>query len=413
MQTVSSKHNLIFQVLTIVWIIISYVPYAGFFSPTIINMPVIVGLAFFLFLTQSETIFKTLLKLFPFFLFFILDYLTDSLNGQDTYSFVTFVYMILQRLLLPLIAVSIISKNDYRFAKACLVTFLICLLLTSITTYIGCTLYPGASRALAGSLGAQGETELQAFYNSINIGGFEFVYTLVLLCPIMVFLIKDYKLRPYQRLLFIALLIWSLVVIIKTEYTTAVMVSFLSLMLFILKANKKNLIILLIILGLLVLFASKLFFYLSTVFESESISHRLEDISRVIQGQSTTSSSGYTDIDSRIDLYLLAWKAFLTSPIYGTGEAIGGHSFILNVLSRYGLIGLILFIFQFVQIYKYSIKAQEKSLAYNFVFFIFLMQIILSILNPLVIYSFFMVIIPLFCYVIRYRQEAPLYYTKK
>lgn len=408
MQSISSKHNIFFQLLTIVWIIISYVPYAGYFSPTIINMPVIVGLALFLFITQSDTIFKSLLKLFPFFLFFILDYLTDAFNNEASYSFVTFAYVFLQRLLLPLVAISIISKNDYRFAKTFLVSVLVCFLLTSITTYIGCTLYPGASRALAGSLGAQGDTELLAFYNSMNIGGFEFVYTLVLFCPILIFLIKEHKLRTYHKLLFIALLIWALVVIVQTEYTTAVMVSFLSLMLFLMKANKKNYIILLIILGLLIFVASDLLMFLSTVVSSETLSNRMEDISQVIQGLDTSSSAGHTDIDSRKDLYQLAWSAFTESPIWGTGRTVGGHSFLLNILSRYGLIGLCLMIYQFTQIYMYSIKTQSKSPAYNFVFFIFLMQLILAVLNPLAIYSFFMVIIPLFCYAISYKRDNQL-----
>lgn len=242
----------------------------------------------------------------------------------------------------------------------------------------------------------------------MNIGGFEFVYTLVLFCPILIFLIKEYKLRTYHKLLFIALLIWALVVIVQTEFTMAVMLSFLSLMLFLMKANKKNYIILLIILGLLIFVASDLLMYLSTVVSSETLSNRMEDISQVIQGLDTSSSAGHTDIDSRKDLYQLAWSAFTESPIWGTGRTVGGHSFLLNILSRYGLIGLCLMIYQFTQIYKYSIKTQSKSPAYNFVFFIFLMQLILAVLNPLVIYSFFMVIIPLFCYVISYKRDNQL-----
>ena len=392
------QNSFLIRLLTIAWIVISTIPYAGNFTPTFISMPVILSL-FFLIVIGDKNIIRSLWLLLPFFLLILIDYFVDSINGEST-SIFEFIYSLIQKLLLPLLTISIIRNRDLSFARLVIVTIGLCLLLTSITTYIGCIKYPSASRDLAGQLLSSGDRETFMFYQALNIGGFGYIYTIVLLFPLLILLIKE---TGYNKIIFktifVILLIWIYMVIMQSEYTTALIGSSLCFVLFFISSKKKNNIVGVVLLMVLLYYLSTLLLYFSTIIDSTIISHRMEDVSRILQGEVTTS--GDADIDSRSYLYTLGWNAFLESPVIGTGKIVGGHSFLLNYLSRYGIIGLSIMIFMFIKMYNYAIKPEKGCFTYHYVLFVFFLQIIIAILNPIVFYNCFTVILPLFCFVIK------------
>ena len=78
---------------------------------------------------------------------------------------------------------------------------LILVLITSITTILGLDVYPDASRKLA----SRGNKLLVDIWYQMNIGGFDFIYSLVLLLPITYWMIQrsDKKFKIVNTIIFI------------------------------------------------------------------------------------------------------------------------------------------------------------------------------------------------------------------
>ena len=389
-----------FKFLILLRIAIIELPILSYYSSSIIN-GIMVFLIVILTISYLGHSFKYYLSLIlPLTIITITDYVFGFISGRNVQSIVLFLYGILQFLIWPLALIAIIKSGDFKFAKTLLIFFLFCYIITGVTTYIGCGLFPGASRALAAAY-AQNEFEIINLYRQYNIGGFDFIYCLVLFVPLSIFVIKN-KIVVFNRmkLLIWVLLLGSLFVIIKSEYFTAIMLYSVSFICFLFTNNTTSkrfwTIIILCILFIVVFisFIPVLFSNLSSLTESKILSNRFEDIGSILSGGNATS--GDKDTEGRINLYLTSWQAFLSSPIIGTGKNGGGHSFILDYMAKYGLVGVLLEIYLFSKIFKFSIKPFFNTVSYPFILFAFMLQIIMAFLNPMIFYNFFMFILPLF-----------------
>jgi len=255
------------------------------------------------------------------------------------------------------------------------------LVLTSFTTMIGLEIFPGASRYLA--VGQSDAYEMNDLMN-YNIGGYGFVYSIVIALPLFIYLIKLNKLNWL-------LILFPLGCILAAQYMYALVLSVIAVIgsSFFKKINYITMAIF-IISGCLCSVLLKevlidMIYYLTTAFSQyQNLEVRFQEIASFLQ-------YGYAqgDFDSRLDLYTNSINAFLDNPLIGTwGDTnavhqIGGHAFILDVLGSSGLIGFSAF---GLIIYKYYIDILRKLnrlTFYRYVKWSILLFFLLSAINTI------------------------------
>lgn len=281
--------------------------------------------------------------------------------------------------LIPLIlGYYIINTDNDRITEISRV-FVIACIITTVTTIIGTINYPNASRYLATA--ANASDSLRTFYDWNNIGGYGFVYTIVLLYPLLIFASKQ-KLIGIMPTIICTMAILTL--IICSEYTIALLLFMASSILFLVGKDMSvsNLIVLMLFVAILC-FAfwekvSDIFLLLGNSIQSENLSERLLAIAGGKSGLETTEDLRWVYISN-------AFESFLSQPLFGGlfsgNRVLSGHSFIIDFLSKYGLAGLGLIIWMYRKIYVYFYKRYESVLGYGYIIWFFVQTIILSIIN--------------------------------
>lgn len=277
----------------------------------------------------------------------------------------------------PIILGLYITKRlDYSSKKYFSIIIIVAIAITLLTSYIGLQQYPDASRYLATVADASESRNVK--YNMMNIGGYEFVYTTVLLYPLLIYAYKQGKIKFFWT---IVIAIIELVFIIQTSYTTALILWMLSTMFFFFNKDfkSKNLIYVGIIAVLLFFVLWDLFSswidLLADNIASKDISERLHALAG---GQIGLENSE----DNRLELYLRSINTFLAHPIIGSlTSGGGGHSSILDTLARYGLMGAVIFIVLYTVIFKKFFMPYRNTKGYGYIVWIFVQTLILSTVN--------------------------------
>lgn len=279
------------------------------------------------------------------------------------------------------------------------VKILVCVsIITTVTTIVGCAMYPEASRILASVDSKDVESSL---YDWRNIGGYSFVYLMVLLHPLLILAYKRRKIKLSKALIGTVLIF---VLAIFSEYTTALLLVLItSILYFSGKTFKISNLIFLLILAILAVTVFSEFFSiflnnLADKVNSENIAYRL----RALAGGRTGIENSE---DNRIGLYENSFKTFLNNPLIGTclngGGGIGGHSFILDFMAQYGIVGLIVMVLMYITIYKYFFAPYKKKKEVGYILWVFIQAIILSTINTgawLSVLTFFTPLILKFLY---------------
>ena len=313
--------------------------------------------------------------LIPFIIWKLFDY------AVTMPSFILWGYSSLLDFAPIIIGYFIITRMDYKKIKYFSVLILLSLIVTSITTIIGLQIYPDASRYLA-TVADANETK-NILYNFMNIGGYQFVYSLVLIYPVIIYGYKRKKIHLFFLIIFAGL---TLFVILYSGYTIALLLFLISTIFIFLRKNLSSRNVLIIIIFALILLAifyryiSDFFNFLADIIDNKNIEERLRALAGGREGLEASD-------DNRLDLYLLSITTFLKNPLFGAMfnsdyyHYIGGHSFILDMLGLYGLFGLFLLVFMYRFIYKTFFKTYKNKTGYGFVFWMFLQTIILSTVN--------------------------------
>lgn len=281
--------------------------------------------------------------------------------------------------LIPVILGIYILKYRKKASRTFVFIIISAFVLTTITTIRGLTLYPNASRWLATASSAQDNQLIM--YDWMNIGGYNFVYSLVLIYPILILAYKKKKVGLLLTIVSVALIF---VLLVAAGYTTALLLFGVSSLLFFFNRDitKKEILIFITILLLLLVLAntylSQLWTWLADVIDNENISYRL-----------TLLAGGRTELmdsnDNRLELYGNSLKTFLQNPmfgkLFGQDGAIGGHSFILDYLANYGMFGAFFLVFMYRRIYFTYYKPYQECLGYGFLFWSFVQTIAFSFVN--------------------------------
>lgn len=335
---------------------------------------IVIALIFFvvLFGNKIESLNEYLGVLLPFILFQCLSFFTWS------ESIVLWAYSALLSILPVLVGYYITQyhKEDIKFfAGVIILSFLI----TAITTIVGLIQFPFASRILATTASAQDAEAIT--YDWHNIGGYSFIYMLVLLYPILIMAFKQKKINFVVAIIG-TVLIYTVVVL--SEYTTALLLLMISTLLYFVKRNlkKKDVFILLAVEILFVVFfgdyVSEFLSYIASLTGSNTMSERLNSLAGGQKGLESSESN-------RIFLYQRSLNTFFSHPLLGTftsgGGGVGGHSFIFDTLGTYGLVGAALLFSMYRKVYRLFVLPFKDKQGFGYVLWTFLQVILLSCVN--------------------------------
>lgn len=393
----------IFKLLAVLYVAHKVLPMVGHYMPSIIYAGIFAILIVFLLTCAPKAMnSKDALYLLMIFSVSLLETIPYITAGNTT-STMIYLYGEMQILLYGWLILWYVKYTDLKSTKKVLFVIALFYIFTAVTTYLGCTRFPLAARYMAAN---SGNDPTYQMYVSNNIGGFTFVYETVLLLPLLIYLFKSKKInRIFCLLLFVVIG----AAVIKTEYTTALLVFIIDLFLiFMRKLTTRRIIVFILICALVIavgnLFLADFFDYLSVNVDSEEYSTRFSFIADLLKGDTNTDASDSGS--SRLDLYQKSWDSFWNSSMVGGwgNSPIGGHSFILDTMGEYGFIGLICVVFVYFGIYKYSLRPYKNEDFYPYLLWSYIIAIILAVLNPKPNLFVFICIIPLFAQVMRKRM---------
>lgn len=389
MQTSTIKNILFLEILLWCRLLTVFVPAISEYSPLIINALVVLGiyLALFFFAGVNFVI-KTFFQFIPLYIITI----ANALWGYRSSSLPMFLYGLMQWSLWP-IAISFIVKNQYA-KEASRLYFIssMLILFTSLTTYFGNISFPGASRELA-AIWAE-ESSRAHYYRSLNIGGFDFVYLLVLMIPIWIYAIRNEE-RFFSRAFTITIMIMAFLTIYTTQYTTALIISILSLVLFFTPRSLSTrtlffyLVSIVVVIFLSTSFIASLISKYAATTENIIVAERMSGVSDILMGRSIEG-----DIESRQYLLAKSWESFKNNPLSGSRD-VGGHSFILDAMGHYGILGILFLVLVFWGLFRLTIRPYKKKAYYGYLLFSFISQIVLAFLNTTIFFEYFFIIVPL------------------
>ena len=250
---------------------------------------------------------------------------------------------------------------------------------TLITTVIGCIQHEGAARYLA-TVEKPNEAEA-VLYGWLNLGGYQFVYMTVLLHPIVVLAYKKGKIKKWMA---IVCSVAVFVLAIYSEYTTALLLTLFTCVLYFFKKDLKPKQLIGLTVAAILMFTvfselfSRFLTWLAEIIGSDTIALRLEALAG---GKTGIENSE----DNRIALYEASIKTFFKNPLLGTflngGGVGGGHSFILDFAAQFGLVGIVLLVCMYRIIYRFAFAKYKGQEGYGYVLWIFLQTMLLSTIN--------------------------------
>jgi hypothetical protein len=267
------------------------------------------------------------------------------------------------------------------------------LILTMVTTYKGNLLFPGASRELAHY--STDETGMIPIYIKMNIGGFGFIYTLTLVLPLLAYWMK---INAITGVVGVAIFVVEFLCIISSQYTIALLMSLVSVILaFFPKQIKRAHIFISASIFLLILITGPLignfFRYLSDVVEGTTLSSRLIEVYQLFSGGGIDSSS---DTANRMNLINMSWNTFFDNLLFGSSDGLGEHSYLVDTLAQFGLFGLVAIILSFRYLFKKYVARLKKTELYYYAFACFIINLAQCYVNTFNGFVLFTLILPLF-----------------
>ena len=286
--------------------------------------------------------FPEIMYLFYILILFVFAYLfsgsSDILRRYVTVIFISFSSLLLY---------TFYSENLHLISKY--KSFILWSLIFGVTTTVyGVVKYPQAARILATD--GSNYPELFEMFRKMGIGGYDFIYTLVVASIALIFLIK--MVSGYRKIILAVAWILFEVCIFLSGYTIAILSSVLfCIFAFLLpvKSKKPNIhhvkissIFLVGVAGLIVwFFRDPIFGLIATLADKLNVYYVSIRIKQLL---SATEGEGLASLE-RIGLYKNAWLNFLDSPAFGIGirkeSLASGHSEVLYYLESFGVWGIV------------------------------------------------------------------------
>jgi len=277
--------------------------------------------------------------------------------------------------------------------KKLLVVILVMEAFVLISTLIGLIQYPLASRNLASTVNT-----LDIYYK-MNIGGYDFIYGLVIMLPTLAILLnfKSYTL-VIKTFIFL-----GIICIFISQYSTAVLFTTLFIVYLafrkIFKDKTAIMFIYILVLLLLLLIITPVGIYSNVAsffyyFNINAIGDKFLDLYYLISKGQIIGT-----VLDRFEKYNKSIIAFLSNPIIGSASSsfnvIGGHAEILDILGSTGLLGIYIFyniVAKYFNIIKKNIfNVKEMTYVKSVLFAFILLGFLNTFLNsPLISINVFL-----------------------
>lgn len=284
-----------------------------------------------------------------------------------------------------------ITKPNKIFDKN-LFGYLTLLYLITLITTIGVLSTDGlAARTLTSS---SSDPDAIHSYQLKNVGSFDFIYSLLLLIPMIGGYIKATFIKSRARsLFFVGFQILMIICVIMSNFTTALILLFVDIMLLFLIGREKmtlskfvfiSVVVMVLAPALLIFFIQQMVNLTDSIYAADKLTGLLA---------ATAGSEDVGEVYTRTDLIQASIHSFFSNPIIGVGgwypiygvpsPKIGYHSQFIDEFARYGLIGAGPLLLFFRNIFSIIYKQNGHREFYkNIVFVPLLLFTILSFLNP-------------------------------
>lgn len=372
-------------------------PFVAVNTPTIVNASLDIILFSTLFPRLNGQEIK---QMVPMFLIPVLNLLFYT-SGGNAISILSGIAQLMQTIIYTMYAFVVLKNKDFKSAKLILIVYFVCVTITCITTYYGCGLIPGAARLIATDID-QTDPRFAQILN-LNIGGFGFVYSNVLISVILIMLIKFRSEIHNKYIISFSILLLGLIFasIIATEYTTALLLFTCSMVLFLFSKvfRVKKMITVLAIFATLFLALKPVVAdgldYISQVIPSEDVASRLNDLATSLKGEEISDES---DISYRQNFYQMSIDVIKSHPLGAWGDRsaiVGGHSYILDNLAKYGLLGIFFIWLMLKRMYQlYLLPCKDKPY-YGYLLVILLLSCVMISVNTGIYYPVLTFVMPL------------------
>ncbi len=376
-------------------------PIAGYYTPAVVYLLLTVIIFVLLEFSSVHNIVYYAAFIIPFIAVEVMRLFELLLHSQADIPI--YLYGIVQTLVLPMCVLYLLNTNNRKAMKAFLIMIGVMFIITMITTCIGVLNHPLAARVLATSISTTDPYYVELMKE--NVGGFTTVYQAVLMFPLLICLFKNRILKLLPMLLLTVLVVYM---VIKTEYTMALLFLAFSFILFLFpqkKLNSKNIILLMIfvVVGVFVMrpVIADICRSLSKVIDSYAVSQRFIYMADELNGVETETITG-----DRLMKYEISMKAFARDPLFGNfmkikGGYAGGHSYFLDNMAAFGIIGIGCMGMFFRQIYVKFYKPFREQKYYGYMIYVFITAILFSVFNTLYFSFVTAVIVPMFAYVMQ------------
>ena len=256
-------------------------------------------------------------------------------------------------------------KDYYGFGLVTLVALLF-IAITSITSIIGLSLFPSATREMTSGEAAYAGTEI--IFRNMGIGSYGFFSGIAFLFPPFAYFLKKPDLNLKLKLFLVFFILLSFYAIFKSGLTTSL---FTALLFFIIsfrfKGNKfsqKAFGSVIIILLIYILFKQQiahLSYYLGDIFKDTTYEFKFQELGKLFQSGDFSPKSNQNYIaQERISRSYFSIMSFFENPIIGGGRSMG-HAHWLDRLGMFGLVGVLPWILIFTSQIKQNLKKISET----------------------------------------------------
>ena len=376
------------QIVTMLIIVLYLSPAASFFiGPHVLLFCILLFLFFSAISCTSADFFKSFVLFASVIGFVVILYYTRW--SSDVVGPLSRIFSIFLFFFPIFIAKHYFAKKQYERLKNIIIFLLMVMGITAITSIVGSSIYPDASRSLA-----TGRSDLYALdlYNSMNIGGYGNIYSFVLMLPLLVHMMRTNKDKRIFSGVILVLLVAS---ILKAQYAISVLLSLLALVIALLfragsKFNKYQVLLFLFMAFLGVVLFQKEFIIdffrvLAEFIDSPIIASKLNEVNAIIDAGIMGQ-----EISIRFELYMQSVRAFTDNVLVGTwgdDTAIyqpGGHSEILDLFGAAGFVGFLSLCFVLFQYNRYVLAEIPANKSLEYVKWSWIICFVLGLVNTLI-----------------------------
>lgn len=293
----------------------------------------------------------------PFCAFSIIVLFSQMFHGA--FGFDSYVASFMEYAIPLLLGLSVLELNDESIFRAVSIYFLCYVVVSLLISINGCLLLPGSIRMMAAGIEYAG-TSIVATYKALGICSFAFA-TMSMVFPIISIGVYKSCQSSKIKLASVIVAVMSFTLLYLAENTTPMLVAiFMSV--FAVLSNKfsvRNILLASIVLVCFVPFIVS-FLHSLNVFAGTNFESRIEDVFMVINGDSIENTD---DLNGRNIKTQDTIQAFLQNPIFGSLDTkIGGHNYWIDMLAKYGILGIIFYITFFYRMCKKCLSCLSEEM---------------------------------------------------